>query len=321
MRVTYADAKKTLSRYAGLGGQCPSGDNLDLFCRKVFDYMLSSGAGRDIRKFCFNAVKGCFTAPYELETPLKVKIGDKIGTVWNRWFDFYNYGELEGCIPASNALYEEPNVFCTVYDLPNGFCRVGVVGTASEDSSATLIVSGKDPTGREIITDHEGQKISGELLKIEKGTLHYSKVVFGEITGVTKTVTNGYVQLHWYRPELGLRGFLSDYSPFETTPTYRRFRLTSPACGPSVQVTVIGRIRIKDHYGDNETVPFESLYALELAGQAVNAQYNNDPQMAQAKDATMQDIINREKETKRIQPGSPLDIFFPLSAGAVKSII
>ena len=321
MAITYKEAKSILSRYASIGGKCPSASEIDLFCKQVLQYMLISGQHGSLRKYCFNAIKGCFTVPYELEVPIKVKVECEVGTVWNRWFEFYNIGELEGCIPASNALYEEPNTFPTVYDLPNNYCRVGVLGTADEADNAHVIVSGVDPTGREIITDHEGEKISGEYLRVRKGAFRYSQVVFGKITGVKKSVTNGYVQMFWYRPELSMKGFLSDYSPFEETPQYRRFKLTTPNCGPSVKVSVLGRIRLKDHYGDNEVIPFDNLYALQIAGQAQNAQYNNDPQMADAKDKIMQDLIARENEYKRIQPGSPIDVFFPLSAGAIKNIV
>lgn len=283
--------------------------------------MLFSGQHGNIRKFCFNAIKGCFTVPYELEVPLKVKIDGSVGTVWNRWYEFYHINEMEGCIPASNALYEEPNTFPTVYDIPNSYCRVGVLGTANEADDAHLIVSGNDPSGREIITDHQGEKISGEYLRIQKGALRYTQAVFGKITGVTKTVTNGYTQLFWIRPEINARGFLADYSPYEETPQYRRFKITTPTCGPCIKISVLGKIRLKDHYGDNEIIPFDNLYALQVAGQAQNAQFNGDPAMADAKDKVMQDLIQRENEYKRIQPGSPVDVFQPLSAGAIINIV
>ena len=321
MGITYGEAKKILSQYAGRAGKCPDAAEIDLFCRQCFQYMLFSGQHGNLRKFCFNAVKGCITLPYELEIPLKVKIEGSVGTTWSKWYEYYNYGEMEGCIPASNALYEEPNTSPTVYDVPNSFCRVGVIGTADEDPNAFIIVSGVDASGREIITDHQGEQIVGEYLRIQKGMLRYTQTAFAKITGIKKTKTNGYTQLLWVRPELNTRGFLSDYSPLEEVPAYRRFKLTSPNCGPSVKVSVIGRIRLKDNYGEKEILPFDNLYALQLAGQAQNAQYNNDPAMASAKDQTMQDVISRENEYKRMENGSPIDIFYPLSAGAVKNII
>lgn len=320
MAITYGDAKRILAKYIGTGGKCDTAKDIDLFCRKVFQYLLISGEHGNLRKFCFNAQKGCITLPYELDVPLRVKVEGHVGTVWNKWFEWYNYGEMEGCVPASNSLVEEPNPVCTVYDLPNKFCRIAALATATEAADSYIIISGKDPSGREIITNDGGEQIFGEKLRLEVGRFHYTQVVFGEISSIKKSVTNGYVQLHWYRPELNLRGFLSDYSPYEELPEYRRFRLTS-YCEGCVRVSVIGRIRLKDKYGDNERIPFENLLALELAGQMINKNYNDDVQMAQAKGAMLDDIIERENTHKKSQPGSPIDVFLPLSAGAVKNII
>ena len=323
MSITYLDAKRLLAKWAGRGGLSADSQSpeLDLFCRKVFQHLLISGQHGSLRKFCFNAVKGCITAPYELEVPLKVRIDGNVGTVWNRWFEFYHAGELDKCVPASEALFEESNTFPTVYDLPNEFCRVGVIGTAKEDEDAHCIISGLDPSGREIITNHNGETISGEYLRIKQGVLRYTQAVFGKITGVVKSKTIGYVQLLWHRPELNLRGFLSDYSPFEEIQSYRRFRLTTPNCGSCIKVSVLGKIRIKNHYADNDILPFENLLPLELAAQECNAQSNTDPEMAKAKSNALNDEILKENEYKRIQPGSPVDIYQPLSAGAIKNIV
>lgn len=320
MSLLYADAKKILARYVGTGGTCPDSDKLDLFCRKVFQTLLWSGTYGSVRKYCFNAIAGCITLPYELEIPLKVKIEGRIGTVWNKWYEFYNVHDLEGCLPAPNALREEPNYFCTVYNLPNKFCRVGVVGTTDEKDDAHVIISGKDPSGREVITNHKGVQITGEYIQIRKNQLSYSQVVFGEITAVQKSITNGYVQLYWYRPEINLRGFLSEYSPFEENPEYRRFKLTSP-CEPCLKISILGRIRLKERYADTERIPFDNIMALELAGQAANSSFNNDEQMAAAKETHMVASLNKEATYKTPQPGTPVEMYAPLSGCAVKNIV
>lgn len=321
MPILYKQAKEILAPYVGRGGTCPTSEKIDLFCRKVFQYLLFKGSHGSLRKFCFQARKGCITVPYELEAPLKVKIDNSVGTVWNKWFEYYNYEELEGCVPVANALYEEGDDFPSVYDLPNSFCRVGCLGTADESADANLIVSGLDASGREIITDHQGEKISGELLRIRKGFLRYTQVKFSKITGIVKSKTVGYVQLYWVRPELSTKGFLSDYGPFEEVPAYRRFKVTYPNCTSNAKISVIGRIRLKEHYADNEKIPFDNLFALEVAGQNINVQGNNDPAMAAEKEKVVEGLLLEENEYKRIQPGSPVDVFYPLSGGAIKGIV
>jgi hypothetical protein len=120
------------------------------------------------------------------------------------------------------------------------------------------------------------------------------------------------------------KGFLSDYSPIEEKPSYRRFRLTSRICPNhhgSYKVSVLGRIRLKPAYSDNDYIPFDNLLALSTAGQVINSNYNNDMQTASAKDTFLQEVIAKENEYKRVQNGQPVEFYQPLSAGAIKNII
>lgn len=320
--ITYADAKRLLSQWAGRGGACPTASHIDLFIRQVFEYLLYSGAYQDLRKFTFLACKGVFTVPYEVEAIQKVKIDDEVGNVWDKWFEFHNSKFLNGdCLLPDEALFEEPNYYSTAYDLPQGGSQVGVLGTCEESQDAYLIVQGKDPTGREIFTQHAGQQISGEYLRICKGVLRYTQVKFGEITSILKSPTNGYVQLYSYNKDTECKKFLSDYSPLEEKPAYRRYRLTSRKCCPYQKVSVLARIRLKEKYADNDRIPFETLFTLTLAAQRINADYNNDIQTAQAKDASMSQLIERENSHKRVQNGQPIEFLNQISPGRIRNII
>ena len=321
MSVTYAEVKKILSQYVGRGGKCPAADDTDLFCKQVLQQLLYSGQHGNIRKFCFKAQKGCVTVPFELETPLKVKIDGDNGFVWNKWFTWNNISEIDGCLPASVAMYEEPGYFPTVYDIPDGGTRVGVLGTANEADDAHVIVQGTDVTGRDIFTVHNGQQIHGEYVRIRRGELRYTTVKFGAISSISKTATNGYVQLLWVKPDVGTKGFLADYSPLEEHPQYRRYKLTTTNCGNSVQVSILGRIRLKEKYADNDLLPFDNLYAISLAGQMINKQYNDDVQVADAKSKELTRIIEAENEYKRGKQGNPIAIEPMLSGGHIKNII
>lgn len=324
MSVTYLEAKKVLSQYQGRGGLCPTNEEIDLFVRQVLEYLLLSGSYGNIRKFTFNANKGCITVPYELEVPLKVKIDGEVGSSWDKWFEWHIIKELdEGCVPASEALFEDPNYYCTVYDLPEYGSRVGIIGTCCEADDANVIVQGQDTSGREIFTVHDGKQISGEYLRIRRGELRYTTRTFKKITGVTKSKTNGYVQLLWVVPgdSYDAHGFLADYSPVETKPSYRRYRLTSKYCGTWVRVSILGRIRLKPAYADNDYIPFDSLNALQLAGQIINSRYNKDLNAAQAQEVMLQDIIAKENEYKRVQNGQPVEFYKALSAGCIRNIV
>lgn len=322
MPILYSEAKQILAKYNDAGGSCTTAPGVDMFVRQVLEYMLVSGEYGNLRKFTFQATKGIFTVPYELEVPIKVKINDCVGTSWDKWFEWHSGNELgSGCIPASNALYEDPNEYPTAYDMPPPGSQVGVLGICAEDDDAYVIVQGEDLNHRPVFTVHKGEQVSGEYLSIVKNEIRYTQSVFSKITGILKTKTNGYVQLLWVNSAMNLKGFLSDYSPLETKPSYRRYRITSRGCGNIVKVSVLARIRLKPAYADTDYIPFDSIYALSLAGQSINANFNNDVSTAQAKDTMMQNVITKNNEYKRVENGQPVEFFYGLSAGLIKNIV
>lgn len=327
MSITFGEARATLSEYAGVGGECPDSENAAKFVLEVLDYMLVSGQYGNIRKFCFIAQKGCFTAPPELETILKVRIDGQSSSAWGKWFEWHDTSILAGenCFSGASATYEEPNTYPTVYNLPSGGSRVGVLATCNESDGSYIIVKGKDPTGRQIITHHNGEQIVGEYLGLSKGTLKYTQNVFGTIDEIYKETTNGYVQLYWIKPDCNQKGFLADYSPLETNPKYKRYRLATldpnTKAGTYTRVSVLGRIKLKSAYADTDLIPFDNRYTLKLAAQAMNAQYNNNIDVATAKDNTLREMIGRENEYKRTNNGQPIEVYKPTSAGSIQNIV
>ncbi len=320
MPILFGEAKASLSQFYGRGGSCPTADGIDLFVREVLQYMLFSEAYGNIRKFCFNAIRGCFTCPPELETPLKIKIDGAVGSVWDKWYEFHDTNILDNCVPAEGAVFEDPNYYPTIYDIPMGGAKVGVTTTCCEADDAHIIIQGKDTTGREIFTFHKGDQIVGEYLSIVKGTMHNTCATFGVVTGVVKTLTKGYTQLYWVKPDKFLKGFLADYAPLEDKPSYRRFQLKIN-CPESAKISILGRIRLKPYYTDNDYIPFDNLFALRLAAQAVNEIGNRNYQGAAASDQMMGTMISRENQHKDVQPGTPLEVWKPLSGGSIRNVI
>lgn len=324
MPVTFGDAKKILAQYAGRGGKCYSEDSeeVDLFAREVLQYMLISGAYGNQRTYCFNAQNGCLTLPYELDVPIKVKIENVAGEVWDRWFQFYPSDSLAGagCCEANEALSEEPNLYPTVYDLPCEGGHPAVIATACEEPGAQIVIQGLDMSGREIITNHKGTQFYGEVLTLKRGEFRYTEALFSKITGVQKSKTNGYVQLVSYNPTTKRKVFLADYTPYEENPAYRRYRLQSPH-HHNVKVSILGRIRIKDRYANNEFIPFDNLLAIRLAGQRVHADVIGDVATSQAKDTLLGKVIMQESTYKKPATSQPIEVFPLMSGGAIKNIV
>lgn len=317
--ITYGQAKNILAKYAGSAGKCPTDDSVDLFVKQVLQYLLLQGTYGNERKFCFNAVHGCVTLPRELEVPLKVRFDGVVGNVWNRWFEFHSgndWIEDNNCIPMHNV-FEDPNRYPTVYDVGASGAYPGVLGTCEEADDAHVIVKGLDMTGREIVTYHRGQQISGVYLTIEKNKVRKSDVLFGKITEVYKTKTKGYVTLLGLDSSGCSRKYLSDYEPNEETPSYRRVNIKYPNCPPVCKISMLGRIRLKDYYADNDLIPFDNLYLLQVAGHAVNSMHNDDVERAITKSAYVEKLIETEGNYKKVNNGQPIEVFNPTSGGSI----
>lgn len=323
MSLTFGDAKVLLAEFAARGGLCPDDPRVDLFVKSVLQTMLFKGPNDCIRGFCFQARKGVITLPFELETPIKVLINNESGGVWSKWFSFYDTGNLgvdKKCVEAASALREDPNPYPTVYDLPEGGMHVAVMGICDEACDAHIIIRGRDLSGREIFTFHNGEQVVGEHLSIKKGQLRFTTIKFGTVTEVVKTKTAGYVQLYGFDPTSGRRFFLSDYTPLEEIPRYRRFNLTV-RCQENAEVRVIGRIRLKENYGDAEVIPISNIYALKTAAQGMNLNDNNDIQGAAAKDLFTEKLLMQENAYKKVGSGQTIDVNRITSGGVIKNVI
>ncbi len=129
------------------------------------------------------------------------------------------------------------------------------------------------------------------------------------------------MQLHWTDVTGKVKGFLSDYSPVEETPSYRRFQLRVSDCPAIAKIRVLGRTRIKNAYAENDRIPFDNLLAIEVAGQVVNSNYNKEMDVATSKNTFLGTIVNNEAIHKRPSNGNPLEVFHTTSPGTIKGIV
>lgn len=321
MALTFAEVKKLVAPYAGRAGKCASTDEAALFARSVMEYLLYSGSQAAIRKLCILAYRGCIALPPEVEVPLKVRIDRKVSAVWNKWYSFHSTSdELECSHPAGDLLIEDGALTPLAYGLPTNGSIVGVIGTCEEADDAYVIVQGKDTTGRVIYTTFDGEQIPGEKFRVKKNQLRYGKVRFGEITGIVKSRTNGYVSLYAVVPATDTRTFLADYAPSDERPLYRKFIVNSSECGSIVHISMLCRVRLRDNYLDNELTLFDNALAIQLGAQRIQSEVNNDAAVANYKRQAVEDILEKEAGYKKIS-GNPVDVFFPLSGGSIKNIV
>lgn len=319
-QLTFGDIKILVAEYAGKGGVCEDSPLATSFAWQVLEYLLIAGTYGSIRKFDFVVQDRFFTAPPELETPLKVKVNGQVGTVLSKWFDFrMSNGELEGGLDAGKALLEEANPVFTAFPLVPGY-RLGVLGTAAEDPEAFIIVQGTDILGTDIITSFEGEQVRGIKFRIKKGELRTTEVAIANITGIIKSKTKGYVQLYSYEKHVNQREFLGHYSPLEEKPSYKQFRIGVP-CPSRAYVSVLARIRLRENYTDNDIVPFDNRNIIKMAAQHLQAESNNDISVANYKSGQVNTMINNHAGHKSTNTGTPIEIYRPRSGAAIKNII
>lgn len=333
MIITFGQAKTLIAKYVGKAGRCPGEEEVDLAVKEVIQELLQRGANGNLRKWVFLTENGIITAPPDLELPIKVRVGDGSagygGTgihgghsafVYDKWYEFYDQNTLGDCSPAERGLVEEPNTYFTAFDPPPCGARILAVPHCQEDEDAQFIIQGLDENGTEIFMPHKCERnFSGEVLSINKNEPRYTQKTFTKITGISKTPTKHYVRIYAYYPDTGKQEFLAQYKPTDTNPSFRRFRVVGADCG-CAKVTVLGRIKFCDNYHDNDIIPISNLRALKVMAQTIQAEDNDNIEVAQFKNARVDQSLLNENNYKRTSQ-APMDFFVTTAPGNLKPMI
>lgn len=332
MFITLKQARDAIAPYVGKSGLCASDERVRVRVLELVERLLQMGSSGSLRKWCFHVCCGCFTAPPELEVPLKVTIDGWPDRVWSKWYEFYDASRRELAnqsngafqIPAHTAgVHEEPNEFYTIYEIPKGGARIAAVAfdQKDEDEKASLIVQGEDIDGNQIYTEHKGERQHGETLFAKKSRPTYSTKVFTRITGITKSRSVNYIRLYWFKPTTNEMGLLGQYRPDETVPSYRRFRVEGLTCDRCAKVSVIGRVRVLDHYHDNDILPVANLTALRELAMSEQASENEKIQESAFHYNKASRILEDENEYRKTGHESAFDIGWETSPANMENLV
>lgn len=319
---TFSEFKKFVSPYAGRSGKCADDAETALFARRCMELLLYEGSDSAIRKLSILAYRGKISLPQEVAVPLKVRINRKVTEVWNKWHVFSSVQEsFEKCASALDVIKEIGSVTPLAYSLPPGGSVVGILATCQEDDTAEVIVQGYDIAGKQVFTSGpNGEQVPGERFRLVKDQLRTGKIEFGEITGVLKPRTNGYVQCIAVNPFNTTRQFLADWTPNETRPEYRTYSVIASDCPEIAHISMLCRVQLKDSYSDNEFTLFENSLAIMLAAQRLQHELNDQVDVAGYKRQALTDILEKEGGYKK-QSGKPLDVFHIMSGGSIKNSV
>lgn len=323
MPLTFKEFRSIVAPYAGRAGKCAIASEVATFSRQVMEYLLYSGSESGVKKLCIQAHRGCLSLPPEVELPIKVRVDNRSADLWSKWHTFHSDDpkNWDRCSPASDVLREEGSRTPLAYDLPTGGAVLGVMATCDEDPNAGVIIQSQDLSGREVYTTHQGEQIAGEKFSLKKNEIRYGRVLVGNVTGVIKPQTNGYVVLYAVDPQRNrIIKFLADWNPSEEKPLYRKFKVDLRGCDHVANISMLCRVRLKDSYLDNELTLFDNSLAVLIGAQRVQAEVNNDIQTAGYKKGAVEDLLEKEGGYKKIS-GNPVDVYHPLSGGAIRNIV
>ena len=319
MIITLARARTVVAEFCGKSGKCAETDDVRLFVQEIVQRLLHRGAHGNMRKWSFCLTSACFTAPPDMEVPLKVKVDGFPEHVWSQWYEFFDVHTADTCDNSYlPGLYEEVNPYFSIYDLPAGGAKIAAIPLGTEAADASITVQGLDRSGNEVFTIQDGVSIHGEKIPINRALPLFSRTTFTKITGIEKTRTTNYVRLYWQKHDSGggllSRGLLGEYRPTDVNPVFRRFRVPAARADCCVKVTVLGRVRELDYYHENDIIPITSIGALKKMAQLIQAERNDNIQVAAFHSSAVGNIIDDENQYYRTGQ-EPFDYFKDTSPG------
>jgi hypothetical protein len=228
MSITLAEARVFCAPFVG-SGLAPTNPKvvsaIDEAITRLLPKLPAKGSMARLRFFVNN---GTITMPREVETLKRVNVDATPSNIFSRWYEFLNFGPgtMDDNQTSAQNFIDLGDGYCTHSD-PHTALKILVTADETEVDKSIRIL-GNDESGREVRTNG----IPGEEVLINKLMPAYSNSKFSCITSVMKPVTKGYVYLSAYDPSPLRRYDLATYHPDETSPCYRRYRVTAVCqCG------------------------------------------------------------------------------------------
>jgi len=327
MYFTVADARPLVAPYVG-GGVCTSSTEVLARINECTQRLL---AQRDwaftVRWLRFFTRNNTITMPRGVARV----IGDPVidGTPRRTFTSAYEFMENgPGEVPCSGNglgadLLDMDSYWPTFFDPPGG-AEHTLVAFSKEEADAGKEISflGRDQYDAAITTDGsiwpklkvnrwsagvEGA-ITGPLDELE-----VSSVKVKEITSLRKPVTKGHVSLYTLDTVTGRMYFLSKFTPRETQPQYRRYRITNPDFENGMCVLLRVKLDYEPAESDYDVLLIQNLAALKLMAQSIAAE--NSSRLQEAVGFATLATAELERMTRNVNPGTLNIQVTDLSAG------
>lgn len=251
----------------------------------------------------FVAYNGEITLPRGVICPIKVNINGATGQPYGRHYEYLHNGPGKGedwGYTGSNLV--DVGEFPTYFDVdPDNPTQLILWSDRDEADNFTVKIRGLDENGLEIraedgtlgetITWTGTEDSNGIVDSATKFKLTTNK--FSKIIQVKKSVSKGYLNICTANTS-GLPANIVTYMhPYETTPSYRRFRIHGLSGADSngwTLITGIFRIGYVKVYLDDDPLPINSISPIKLMALATWHYEHDEIQKA----ATLEGVVERQ---------------------------
>lgn len=250
-------------------------------------------------KFTVAVTDGRVTWPRQIETIERFAHNHTPGAVQNDWYEWIETGwGLRDSASGYDGLTLMDKgtdcVFANVSIVPGAFLKVKS-SLATDVTPDKILIQGFDHLGNWVRTLSGGVYVDGEYVTLT-GTTYASTVNrFSRVTGVQKTVTDGFISLYEEDPATGFYHRLGYYEPTETVPCYRVSLVpginadTAPAF-----LNVMAKLRFIKASVDTDYVLPPNLAAIKLMIAAIYKEENNLLAEANGYEASALRVLNEQ---------------------------
>lgn len=281
MKLTLGDIKANIAKLLSMSA---TDSRVVGYINEAQERLLYKGLWVDTyARYAITYSNGAITWPRQLETIEAVALDNRPGIVRNEWFEFLETGPglLDSTDCDSYTLVDRGTAVC-FSDIDDTDKILRVYSGATTDAGKRVLLQGYNGIGEWIRTQDGSTWIDGEYVTLTT-TYVDTNNVFSELTGVQKTITDGIVKLHEYKPSDSTSRLIGEYQPTETRPTYRRSLIPGLADdNTTVTVTVVGKLRFAPARVDTDWLFISYEAAIKEMVMSIRKAENNLVKEAQA---------------------------------------
>ena len=240
--------------------------------RETLDVLYQQESVENYRKWCLYTCNGCITLPREIGSAEKYKIGEEVGSVRGKYYEFLGYVRTTDCEHFKDDL-RYLGEFPIYYDLPKHGARVAAQSidhfecSRDWDKRPYLIVQGKDLEKKEVFTNlntgdqNQGITDQGERIYLAEPGKNpaYSRTIFSEISSVRIVNAPLNIRFVWCNSSAWQEhphevGPLATYDAGDEFPGFRRYFIPGVSKTCCLKIDILGKLRMPALRYDNELI-------------------------------------------------------------------